>query len=152
MRRGICRCADSQPQTRHHYKRDLHFDELGAVNVLADSLASDLSREDEVLEDGFVDCLEGTASGSHLLCARFSGWLWHHSTLSDEEDVDAREFLFQLTGQSVTGKPNELMLGQQTLRTDLIWILWKALSWGTGTKMTIAFLPPLTSTSLAAEI
>ena len=35
-------------------------------------------------------------------------------------------------------------------RTNLVWIFWKALNWGTGTKMTIAFLPAPTSTSLAA--
>ena len=98
--------------------------------------------------------LEGTASGSHLLCARFSGGLGHHSALGDKEDVNARELLFQFTGQSVKVKKCEMSTRPitQITQTDLIWILWKALSWGTGTKMTIAFLPPLTSTSLAAEI
>lgn len=34
----------------------------------------------------------------------------------------------------------------------LAWTFLKAFTWGTGTKTTIAFFPPFTSTSLAAEI
>jgi hypothetical protein len=58
----------------------------------------------------------------------------------DNEDVAVRELLLELTGQA------EGVLVDDGGRLETVdayrcWTLWKPWSWGTGTKMTMAFLP-----------
>ena len=115
------------------------------------------SREDEVLKDLLVNLLEGARARALLLDARAAGRLAHHAALADEDDVAVRELLLELAGKAArTGEGASARLERERegggRGTDRPWILWKALTWGTGTKTTMAFLPPLTSTSRAAEI
>lgn len=90
-----------------------------------------------------MNLLEGARTGALLLDARDTGGLAHHAALADEDDVTVGELLLEL------GLPKEGMNGEHpcqgarqrgrgghTSRVRRPWILWKALIWGTGTKMT----------------
>ena len=73
------------------------LDEPAAVQLHADPLAHDLTREHQVLQDGVVHGREGAAPGTLLLifCTAFSGWLRQNSPLSNEDDVLAAELFLQ---------------------------------------------------------
>lgn len=129
-----------------------HSQEFRAVGRNASSLSDDLSGEYKVLQDLLVDDSQGPTHGPLLLHARGTGGLAEHTPLGDENDMAVGEFLFKFTGKSKIGISRVTFVYRQVNMTYLAWTLWKAFNWGTGTNTTIAFFPPRTSTSRAAEI
>ena len=127
----------------------VHFEEL-AVHADTEALANNLSRKDEVLEDAVVHSRERAraensrsvkqedfqAIGSY----RGRGWLCGRS----------REGLRTMRRwATITTCLPENFFSSSRMRREPI--LWKALSWGTGTKMITARLPKPTSTCKAID-
>lgn len=80
------------------------LEDLGAVLLGAETLANDLDWEDEVGEDGVVDCGQcarawallgegGAGAGGAL-------WAWQDAAGSEDDDVAVGELLLELTGQT----------------------------------------------------
>jgi len=123
-------------------KNDL--EDLGAVLLGAHALANNLDGVDEVGKDGVVDSSQSARTrallglaGARAVAALGAG---QNAAGSDNEDVAVRELLLELTGQT------EVVLVDDSKRVETVnayrcWTLWKPWSWGTGTKMTMAFLP-----------
>jgi hypothetical protein len=116
-----------------------------------------------------VHGLERSRSWPLLLRLHRSRRFADHAALRNEDDAadKAVRSAAEMTGASSALSVGELLLqlarqavaevssccpSSWSARAHRPWILWKALSCGTGTKMTMAFLPPLTSTSFAELI
>lgn len=143
---------------------------LAAVLLGADALADDLDGVDQVGQDGVVDGGQSAGTGALLGLggARVDGALGagQNAALSNEENVAVRELLLQLAGQTVAcnisldvlllcwvsrlcGAEIFLWVCGMDIGERIsyrCWILWKPWRRGTGTKMTMAFLPWPTST------
>jgi hypothetical protein len=123
-------------------KNDL--EDLGAVLLGAHALANNLDGVDEVGKDGVVDSSQSARTrallglaGARAVAALGAG---QDAAGSDDEDVAVRELLLELTGQAghVLVDDRRAVMSVDAYRC---WTLWKPWSWGTGTKMTMAFLP-----------
>lgn len=79
-------------------KEDL--DQLGSINANLCALTNDFSRVNEVLEELFVDRGQGTRARTHLGDTRSASRFLKDATLSDQENVTVREFLFEFTNKT----------------------------------------------------
>jgi len=81
-------------------EEDLHH--AASVELDANSLTNDLSRVDQVIEDGRVDRRQSAVAGSLLLLlvARLFGRFRQDAPLGDEDDVTSAELLLQLPDQT----------------------------------------------------
>tara|TARA_R110002060_G_scaffold23406_8_gene31687 strand:+ start:1094 stop:1753 length:660 start_codon:yes stop_codon:yes gene_type:complete len=125
--------------------------DLAAIFLGAETLADDLDGVDEVGEDGVVNGGECSGTGS-LLSLRGTGavgalWAGENATRGKEEDVAVGELLLELTGETMKFCQHSFIessgRGEISYRCCTRWKPWRD---GTGTKMTIAFLPWPTST------
>lgn len=135
---------------------------LGAILLGAGALADDLDGVDEVGQDSLVD--SGQSAGTRALLslggAGVDGALGagQDTALSNEENVTVGELLLKLAGQTVGEKKKSMLVrlfqaptekkncGNLQVSSYRCWILWKPWRRGTGTKITMAFLPWPTST------
>lgn len=78
-----------------------HFLDLSSVDEVSGSLSDNLGWVDEVLEDLLVDGSQRSVSWSLLGGSGSSAWLLEDSSLGDEDDMTVREFLLELSGQSL---------------------------------------------------
>lgn len=76
------------------------FNHFGTIDTDFSSLANDFSREDQVLEQFFVNRGQSTRTRAGLFFASVTGGFGHDTTLSDDQDVTVREFLFELTDET----------------------------------------------------
>lgn len=123
---------------------------LGAVLLGAEALADNLDGVDEIRQDGIVHSGQSARTGALLLLgvARAGGALGagQDAARGQDEDVAVRELLLQLAGEAGGGYKLAGSANQEGKeRTHRCWTLWKPCREGTGTKMTIAFLPWPTS-------
>lgn len=122
---------------------------LGAIFLCAETLANDLNGIDEVGKDGVVD--GGECSGTRtLLSLRGAGtiaalWAGENAARGEDQDVAIGELLLELTGETVNCQLLTFLGASRKRRTYRCCTLWKPARDGTGTKMTIAFLPWPTS-------
>jgi hypothetical protein len=79
---------------------EVHFEHSGSINLDAGSLADDLGGEHEVLEDSIVDSGQGSASRASLFSLLSVEALTEDSSLGNEHDVFAREFLAEFADQT----------------------------------------------------
>lgn len=75
--------------------------ELGATNLVSNTLANDLGGEDKVLEDAVVNGSESSGHRALLGLAVAATGLGENAALGKEDDVTVRELLLELTGQSL---------------------------------------------------
>lgn len=126
-----------------------NLQDLGAIFLGAETLANDLNWVDEVGKDGVVD--SGECSGTRaLLSLRGTGtvaalWAGENAARGEDQDMTVRELLLELTSETVTCQLLTLPGNSRKGRTYRCCTLWKPARDGTGTKMTIAFLPWPTS-------
>lgn len=80
---------------------DVHFDDFPAVGEDSGSFADDFGGEDEVLQDLVVDVGQGSGHGARLLLTTVAAGFGHDTALADEHDMAVREFLLELTSQSI---------------------------------------------------
>jgi hypothetical protein len=131
-----------------------HLQDLASILLGAQSLADNLNGENEVGKDGVVDSSECSGTGALLgeRGARAVGALGagKDAARGEDQDVAVGELLLELTGESA------LVSNNSSSQVQLIWRVgkgktylcctrWKPCREGTGTKMTIAFLPWPTS-------
>jgi hypothetical protein len=123
------------------------LEDLGAVLLGAETLADNLDGVDEVGEDGVVDSGEGPGLGAllGLRSARAVGALGagQNAAGSNDQDVAVRELLLELTGEAADVSACVASAGG--VYAYRCWALCQPWRRGTGTKMTIAFLPWPTS-------
>jgi hypothetical protein len=133
-----------------------NLQDLAAVLLGAEALADDLDGVDEVVEDGVVDSGQGSGAGSLLRegGARAVGALGtgQDAARGEDDDMAVGELLLELTGETACPCVSGILLITCDLsacrgwgRTYRCCTLWKPWRDGTGTKMTIAFLPWPTS-------
>ena len=131
------------------------LEKLGAILLGAQTLADNLDRVAEVGEDGVVDGGEGARAGALLLlgvarAGRAFG-AREDAALGEEEDVTVREFFLKFAGETrvgMLGVVHFIHLEKKERDGDATYrccTRWKPCRDGTGTKMTIAFLPWPTS-------
>lgn len=131
---------------------------LGAVLLGAEALADDFDGVDEVGEDGVVDGRQSAAAGALLLLgvAGAGGALGagQDAARGEDQDVAVRELLLELAGEAgakMSARGVVTTFGRREGDTKKkgesyrCWTRWKPCRDGTGTKMTIAFLPWPTS-------
>jgi hypothetical protein len=123
-----------------------NLQELAAVLFGAETLANDLDGVDEVSQDGIVHRGEGSRARAllGLVGARPVGALGarENAARSNEENVAVGEFLLELTGETENISATTVNSVRRTNRCCTLCQPWRR---GTGTKMTIAFLPWPTS-------
>lgn len=127
-----------------------NLQDLAAILLGAETLANDLDWVDQVGEDSVVNSSEGSGTWSLLglgsAGAVASLWAWENAAGSEDEDVAVRELLLELTGETEEcismNRMVRIIFESMTYRCCTRWKPWRD---GTGTKMTIAFLPWPTS-------
>lgn len=144
-------------------------------NFAPDPLSNDLSGVDKIVQDGSVYSHQGAGPGHcwiktlHTSLLEISralhlpwtlllklvglpGRLGQDPPLGNKYHMLARELLLKLPHQPIRAGhirvEFKIVVQLQCKSLDLVWIFWKALSWGTGTKTTMAFLPPEHSTCI----
>ena len=122
---------------------------LGAVLLGAETLADDLDGVDEVSQDSIVYSGESARAGA-LLGLEVAGagralGAGKDAARSEDEDVAVRELLLELTSQAGNVVSDCCFWTGKKRVTYRCWTRWKPWREGTGTKMTIAFLPWPTS-------
>ncbi|KAI9166530.1 Dynactin subunit 4 [Paramyrothecium foliicola] len=121
---------------------------LAAVLLGAETLANNLDGVGEVAEDGVVDSSQSARTGALLLLgvAGAGGALGagQDAARGQDQDMAVRELLLELAGQA-TQEVSERRQKSGIENTYRCWTRWKPCREGTGTKMTIAFLPWPTS-------
>jgi len=81
---------------------ELNLESLGAVQTVVNLLADDLSRVEDIVEDGLVHLGEGTAARAELtLLAVEASLLGQDTALSNNDDVLAAELLLEVLHQQV---------------------------------------------------
>lgn len=91
---------------------DEDLDELGAVDGLVVSLADNLRRVDEVLEDGVVDRSQCAGAGSWLLgSVGAAAWLGQDAALGNDEHRLVAELLLEFTDEPVKQQRSEMTIG-----------------------------------------
>lgn len=80
----------------------VHLNQLGSVQLHADTLANNLSGKDEIVEDVVVNSGQCTATWALLFVWVWATttWLGQDLTLSAEDNVTSGEFLLQFTHQT----------------------------------------------------
>ena len=78
-----------------------YLEETGSIKTNSDSLSDNLSRVNQIVQDGVVDSHQGAAPGSLLLqLVGLPGGLGQDSPLGNEHHMLATELLLQLSDQS----------------------------------------------------
>jgi hypothetical protein len=121
-----------------------NLDNLVAVLLRTYTLADDLGGVDKITKDSVMDGGESPTARTLLLDARAATRKREDATLSNEDDVAVGELLLELTGESVRSISFRFE-GPKEQGIYLCCTLWKPDKRGTGTKITIAFLPWPTS-------
>jgi hypothetical protein len=136
-----------------------NLQDLASVLLGAQSLANDLDGIDEVREDGVVDGSESSGTGTLLGegGARTVGALGpgEDAARGEDQDVAVRELLLEFAGESVIISILSLLYLDCRERGGQAYLCctrWKPCREGTGTKMTIAFLPWPTSIYTRSKI
>jgi hypothetical protein len=106
------------------------------------ALANDFGGVDQIPEDSIMDSGKGSAARTLLLNTRAASRKREDTSLSNEDNMTIREFLLQFTGKPSCTKTRQIrnIVVSEKLGY-LCCTLWKPANNGTGTKITIAFLP-----------
>lgn len=98
----------------------MNLDQLRAVQLDAHPLADDLSREDQILQNGIVHGSQGAGSWALLLVGVTTTalGLGQDTTLANEHDMFAGEFLLQLTHKTGLDLLEGLLLGYRDVDHD----------------------------------
>jgi len=135
-----------------------NLQDFASILLGPQALADDLNGVDEIGEDCIVDSGECSGAGALLRegGARTVGALGAGKNAAGGEDQDMAvgELLLELTGESVAisiQSPMPIEVGTRE-GTYLCCTRWKPCREGTGTKMTIAFLPWPTSIYTRSKI
>lgn len=78
-----------------------HFLDLSAIYEVSCTLANNFGWVDEILQDLLVNRGKGSVPGSLLSGSRTPAGLLQNSSLSNEDNVTVREFLFEFAGESL---------------------------------------------------
>jgi len=101
-----------------------------------------------------VDVGKCTVARPLLLDAGGTGRFAQHPALRNENNMTVRELLLQFPCESteIANRSISQSTDSHKIQSHLCCTFRNAFNWGTGTKTTIAFFPPRTSTSRAADI
>lgn len=87
--------------------------ELGATNLVSDTLANDLGGENKVLKDTVVDSSKSSRNGTLLGLTVTATRLGKNAALGKEHNVTVGELLLELTGQSLLDLVDRLESGRR---------------------------------------
>jgi hypothetical protein len=98
----------------------MHLDQLGTVQLHANTLANNLSGKDEIVEDVVVDSGQCTATWALLFVwvGASATWLGQDLTLGAEHNMTAGEFLLQFTHQTGLDLLEGLLFGNWNVDND----------------------------------